>query len=96
MIIKIDSEQADLIRKLGWLSSVGIVLVACIFFGLAIGYYLDKWLHTTPWFTLGFLLFGVIAGFWNSFEIIMRCLKEPVVLPQDVKKDEKKCQKLTG
>jgi len=76
MIIKIDSEQADFVRKLGWLSSVGIVLVACIFFGLAIGYYLDKWLHTAPWLTLSFLLFGMIAGFWNSFEIIMRCLKE--------------------
>lgn len=76
MIIKIDSEQAELIRRLGWLSSVGIILVVCTFVGVAIGYYLDRWLHTTPWLTLVFLLFGVIAGFWNSFEIIMRCLKE--------------------
>ena len=77
MIIKMDNEQAELIRRLGWLSSVGIVLVVCIFLGLIIGYYLDKWLHTAPCLTLSFLLFGVIAGFWNSFEIIMRCLKEP-------------------
>jgi ATP synthase protein I len=78
MIIKIDNEQAELIRRLGWLSSVGIVLVTCTFFGLIIGYYLDKWLNTAPWLTLVFLLFGMIAGCWNSFEIIMRCLKEPV------------------
>lgn len=78
MIIKMDSEQADIIRKLGWLSSVGIILVSCIFFGLFIGYYLDKWLHTSPCLTLIFLLFGVIAGFWNSFEIIMRCVNQPV------------------
>ncbi|MEK7273716.1 MAG: AtpZ/AtpI family protein, partial [Candidatus Desantisbacteria bacterium] len=54
MIIKMDNEQAELIRRLGWLSSVGIVLVVCIFLGLIIGYYLDKWLHTAPCLTLSF------------------------------------------
>mgnify|MGYP006279246015 CR=1 FL=1 len=49
-------------------SLLGIHLVVTTFVGLAVGYYLDKWLDTKPWLTMVFLLLGIIAGFKNMFQ----------------------------
>jgi ATP synthase protein I len=47
-------------------------MVAATIIGLAMGYYLDRWLETSPWLTLIFLLFGIIAGFRNMFILTRR------------------------
>ena len=65
----------QLFRTLGFLSSVGINLVAASVIGLAMGYYLDKWLETSPWLTLIFLLLGIVAGFRNIFILTTRELR---------------------
>ena len=48
-------------------SVVGIHLVTATFVGLAIGYFLDKWLGTKPIMTIIFLLFGIAAGYKNMY-----------------------------
>lgn len=68
-------ERQQLFKTLGFLSSVGISMVASTFIGLAMGYYLDKWLGTSPWLTLIFLLLGIISGFRNIFILTSRELK---------------------
>jgi len=68
-------DRRQLIRSLGFLSGVGISLVAACMIGLAIGYYLDKWLETTPWMTLVWLGIGIIAGFRNVFILTQRELR---------------------
>jgi len=50
-------------------------MVASTFIGLAMGYYLDKWLDTNPWMTLIFLGFGIVSGFRNIFILTERELK---------------------
>ena len=70
-----NEERQQLFKTLGFLSSVGISMVAATFIGLAMGYYLDKWLGTAPWLTLIFLLFGIISGFRNIFILTQRELK---------------------
>lgn len=50
-------------------------MVAATFIGLAIGYYLDKWLETSPWLTLGFLMLGIVSGFRNIFILTSRELR---------------------
>lgn len=50
-------------------------MVAATFIGLAMGYYLDRWLETTPWFTLIFLGFGIVSGFRNIYILTERELK---------------------
>ncbi|MDY6848945.1 MAG: AtpZ/AtpI family protein [Geoalkalibacter sp.] len=65
-------EDRQLFKSLGFLSSIGISMVAATLIGLAMGYYLDQWLKTSPWFTLIFLLFGIIAGFRNMFILTRR------------------------
>jgi len=57
------------------MSSVGISMVAATFIGLAMGYYLDKWLGTAPWLTLIFLLIGIVSGFRNIFIMTQRELR---------------------
>jgi len=50
-------------------------MVASCFIGLAMGYYLDKWLGTSPWLTLIFLGFGIASGFRNVYILTERELK---------------------
>lgn len=50
-------------------------MVAATFIGLAMGYYLDKWLGTSPWMTLIFLGFGITSGFRNVYILTDRELK---------------------
>ena len=40
---------------------------ASIVAGLVIGHFLDKWLNTDPWLTLIFIIYGILAGFYNLF-----------------------------
>lgn len=46
-------------------SVVGLNLVSSTFIGLAMGYWLDRWLGTEPWLLLIFLVLGIAAGFKN-------------------------------
>ena len=68
-------DKRQLYKSLGFLSSVGISLVASILIGLAMGVYLDRWLDTRPLFTLIMLLIGVISGFRNVYILTTRELK---------------------
>ncbi len=63
-------------------STVGLTLVLSTFVGLAIGYGLDylmdKWfgIHTSPWLTIIFLFFGIIAGFRDLIRIAKKTSNE--------------------
>ena len=47
-----------------------------LFFSVAImvgfGLLLDRWLHTSPWFAVGGIVFGTVAGFYEFFRISSR------------------------
>jgi ATP synthase protein I len=63
-------------KALGELSTVGLTLVLATVIGLAGGYYLDRWLGTSPWLTLIGLLFGIAAGFVNLFRSVKRAERD--------------------
>jgi ATP synthase protein I len=63
-------------KALGQLSTVGLTLVVATVIGLAGGYYLDRWLGTSPWLTLVGLLFGIVAGFVNLFRTVKRAERD--------------------
>jgi ATP synthase protein I len=65
-------EEQSAWKALGELSTVGMTLVLATLIGLAGGYYLDKWLGTSPWLTLIGLGFGIAAGFVNLFRTVNR------------------------
>ncbi len=64
-------------------SMVGIHLVTATFLGLAMGYFLDKWLGTKPWLTMIFLLLGIAAGFKNMYQEVKS------IQDSEAKKDQK-------
>jgi ATP synthase protein I len=53
-------------------SSVGLELGLSVGIGLLIGYYMDKWLGTTPWLLLLWMVFGLIAGFRGVIRAVNR------------------------
>ncbi|MBW6511129.1 MAG: AtpZ/AtpI family protein [Desulfuromonadaceae bacterium] len=68
-------DKRQLIKSLGFLSSVGISIVASTLIGLAMGHYLDKWLGTEPWLTMIFLGLGIVSGFRNIYILTDRELR---------------------
>ena len=70
-----NEQRRQLIKSLGFLSGLGISMVAATLIGLAMGYYLDRWLGTNPWLTLIFLCLGIAAGFRNVYILTDRELK---------------------
>ncbi len=69
--------RREFFRFLGVASTVGINMVACTFIGFAIGYWLiDANLGTFPWFTILFLVLGIIAGFRYLFRIASKAEKK--------------------
>jgi F0F1-type ATP synthase assembly protein I len=64
------SRRPSTLRALGDLAQVGITFVVATALGLASGYYLDRWLGTSPWLLLIGLGFGIAAGFVNFFRSV--------------------------
>ena len=54
------------LRELAYYGSIGMSVSLSVVIGLAIGVWLDRHVFdTTPWLTLVFLGFGIVAGFRN-------------------------------
>jgi ATP synthase protein I len=49
---------------------VGVELVSALAVALAIGWYLDKWLHTSPFLLIVFVLLGGAAGVANVWRLM--------------------------
>lgn len=56
--VKVDTGMAAAMR-------MSIELLAGALVGLAIGYFLDRWLDSSPWLTILCFFIGCIAGFRN-------------------------------
>lgn len=57
-------------KGLAELSAIGMTLVVSTVVGLVGGYYLDRWLGTSPFLLIGGLLIGIAAGFVNLFRSV--------------------------
>jgi ATP synthase protein I len=54
------------------LVSIGMLLVIATLIGAGIGYALDRWLGTSPWLMIVFLVLGMVAGFVEMLRMISR------------------------
>ena len=54
-------------REMTMAFRVAIELAAAIFVGGLLGWFLDQWLGTRPWFFLVFLILGMASGTMSAF-----------------------------
>ncbi|HET6978039.1 MAG TPA: AtpZ/AtpI family protein [Pyrinomonadaceae bacterium] len=66
MANKSDQEEN---RKTGFAYAAGIALFAVVATFCGIGWMLDKWLGTQPWFLIGGIVFGSAAGLFQFIRI---------------------------
>jgi ATP synthase protein I len=67
--------RKEMMKLMSVFGTIGIHMAASIFIGLGIGYYLDHKVFddkTTPWLTMIFLAFGIVAGFKNLYQMSKR------------------------
>lgn len=57
-------------RSLGMLATVGMTFVAATAGATLAGYFVDRWLGSSPWFTLIGLAIGIAAGFRELFRSV--------------------------
>lgn len=62
----------SILRAFARVGTIGLNMVLSTFVGYLIGSQLDKWIGTAPWFTIIFLLLGIIAGFRELARIAKR------------------------
>lgn len=67
--------MADAMRTLGALSTVGLAFVLAIVIGVAAGYFLDRWLGTSPWLFFLFFILGLVAGVLNVYRTAAKFLR---------------------
>jgi len=67
MLFPNQGKPSGALELLSTAGTIGLQLVVSTFIGLAMGYFLDKWLGTSPWLLVIFLLIGIAAGFRDVF-----------------------------
>jgi ATP synthase protein I len=70
------NDRNNIITTLLSYSSLGIEMGLCVVIGLGIGYYLDKYFTTSPYFTLIFMVFGIVAAFRAVYSAYKRLKRD--------------------
>jgi len=55
-------------RAMASLLQIGITIIACVATGVFLGWFLDRWLGTTPWIMFVTTFFGIGAAFKSIFD----------------------------
>ena len=55
---------------------IGVDMLSALMVGTGMGWFLDKWLDTKPWFLIIFLFLGGAAGILNVYRAAMRMTAE--------------------
>lgn len=66
----------NFVKKLAIISSLPWIMAPCCLIGIGIGYYLDKFLKTSPIFTIIFIILGIIAGCYEAIRMLLTVLNQ--------------------
>lgn len=64
-----EKKPESVLRELGKYGALGLEMAVSVVIGMAVGWQIDKWLHTAPWFMVLWIGFGFAAGvrsLWRS------------------------------
>jgi F0F1-type ATP synthase assembly protein I len=59
-------------RKSGIAYAAAFALFMCVASMTGVGWLLDRWLQTAPWFLVGGIVLGAIAGFYQFVRLTSR------------------------
>jgi len=76
MVKSMSEDKREVIKSLISYSSLGLEMGLCVAIGIAIGYFLDRYFLTSPYLTIIFMIFGVIAAMKTIYQLMKKLEKE--------------------
>ena len=70
-----NQERKAIYRALGLITQMGVCAAMCVGMGIFIGWFLDRWLGTTPWLIMLFTLLGCFAAIKTMYDMAKRVYK---------------------
>ena len=67
-----DSKDYSAMRSVGLAITIPAMLAATALIGCGIGFFLDRWLGTSPWLLILFILFGFGAGIRETISLVRK------------------------
>jgi len=65
------SSFAEAMRKVAPYLNLGWNFAITVGVGVAVGWWLDRWLKTSPWLLLGGIVLGMVGAFVSFFRAVM-------------------------
>ena len=62
----------ETVERAGPAAGAGYTLIGAILLLGGIGYAIDKWLGTSPWFLVGGLMLGIVVGMYELGKTVFR------------------------
>jgi len=76
MVKSLSEDKREVVKSLISYSSLGLEMGLCVAIGIAIGYFLDRYFMTSPYLTIIFMIFGVIAAMKTIYKLMKKLEKE--------------------
>ena len=76
MVKSLSDDKRDLVKSLISYSSLGLEMGLCVAIGIAIGYFLDRYFMTSPYLTIIFMIFGIVAAIKSIYQLMKKLEKE--------------------
>jgi ATP synthase protein I len=76
MGMSMSENKKDVVRSLISFSSLGLEMGLSVAIGIGMGYFLDSYFKTSPYLTIIFMLFGIVAAFKTIYVLLKKVKKE--------------------
>jgi ATP synthase protein I len=76
MVMSLSQDKREVVKSLLSYSSLGIEMGLCVAIGIGMGYYLDKYFETSPYLTIIFMIFGIIAAMKTIYQLMKKLERE--------------------
>jgi ATP synthase protein I len=76
MVKSLSDDKRELVKSLISYSSLGLEMGLCVAIGIAIGYFLDRYFMTSPYLTIIFMIFGIVAAMKSIYQLMKKLEKE--------------------